>query len=26
MYEQGYGIPQDPEEAAKWYRKAGFKT
>jgi len=24
MYEQGDGVDKDPEEARRWYRKAGF--
>jgi TPR repeat protein len=24
MYEQGNGVPADPEEAKRWYKKAGF--
>jgi hypothetical protein len=24
MYQEGKGVEQDPEEAKRWYKKAGF--
>jgi TPR repeat protein len=26
MYEEGRGVPQDLDEAKKWYRLAGFEN
>jgi len=25
LYEEGRGVPKDPDEARRWYRLAGFE-